>query len=414
MSAAAGRHPWAVAIIFVTIVIDLAAFSIPLPVLPAFLRRFSDASWHVPLVTSMYPLGMVLFVGLWGWLSDRVGRRPVLLLSLLGTAASFALLAFAWDLPTVYFARFAAGVFGASIGTAQAYITDLTDSEGRAEGMGMVGAASGLGLVLGTAAGGTLASAGITWPFVVSAAVAALGFVVAALVLPESRAIGGDPSWRGLRRALVPAPFLVASDAHNARTRLYLLIFLLVFFAFSALEAVFPLFASSRFGWSELWIGLFMGGAFGAVLVVTQWLVVGRLSRVASERRLTIVGLIALGAGTLAMSAAMTVVALTAATVALAMGSGLAFPAFTSLFSKVCGPEETGEVLSQSQAMIQTGRALGSLFWSWVLGFGTGMPFAVSGLVTLGAVAIFVVAGRALVPRPSPPPGAPAREGAPR
>lgn len=400
MSADQGRHPWAVAIIFITIVIDLAAFSIPLPVLPAFLRRFSEATWHVPLVTSMYPLALVLFVGLWGWLSDRVGRRPVLLLSLLGTAGSFLLLALAPNLTVVYLARFASGFFGASIGTAQAYIMDLTDTEGRTEGMGLVGAASGLGLVLGTAMGGTLASAGITWPFLVSALVAAINFVLAALILPESRpALPGDATWRGLRRALVPAPLLVAANVHGPRTRLYLLIFLLVFFSFSALEAIFPLYASLRFGWDELRIGLFMGGAFGAVLVLVQWLVVGPLVRLLGEPLLTIAGLIGLAAGTLGLSVAYTIPLMTVATLVLAVGAGLAFPAFTSLFSRVCEADEAGEVLSQSQAMIQTGRAIGSLFWGWVLTFGAGAPFAVSGLVTLGAVAILVAAGRTLLPR---------------
>jgi MFS family permease len=401
VSLPAARRRIAVAVIFVTIVIDLAAFSIPIPVLPAFLERFSPRAYHVPLVTAMYPLALVLFVALWGWISDRIGRRPVLLLSLLGTAGSFMLLALAPNLVIVYVARLLSGFFGASIGTAQAYITDLTDSQNRAEGMGLVGAASGLGLVMGTALGGVLAGVDINLPFYASALVAGANFVLAALILPESRAATHTAvGWRGLRRALIPAPFLVVGDAHDARTRIFLLIFLLVFFAFSALEAMFPLYAKLRFSWSETQIGLFMGLAFGAVLVATQWLLIGRLARIAGEVGLTIIGLALLAAGTLGVSLAYSTPLLTVTTVLLAIGAGLAFPAFTSLFSRVCGAHEAGEVLSQSQAMVHMGRTLGALCWGWVLHtLGTGAPFVVSALATLGALAIFVLAGRILLPR---------------
>jgi MFS family permease len=163
---------------------------------------------------------------------------------------------------------------------------------------------------------------------------------------------------------------------------------------------MFPLYAKLRFSWSETQIGLFMGLAFGAVLVATQWLLIGRLARIAGEVGLTIIGLALLAAGTLGVSLAYSTPLLTVTTVLLAIGAGLAFPAFTSLFSRVCGAHEAGEVLSQSQAMVHMGRTLGALCWGWVLHtLGTGAPFVVSALATLGALAIFVLAGRILLPR---------------
>ncbi len=128
MSEAKRHRRLAVGIIFTTILIDFVGFSILIPVLPGFVERLGIDAFHIGLITALYALGLVLFLPLWGWISDRVGRRPVLLVSLLGTVFSFVMLAIAQTLTTVLIARFLGGFFGASIGTAQAYMTDLTDS----------------------------------------------------------------------------------------------------------------------------------------------------------------------------------------------------------------------------------------------------------------------------------------------
>jgi len=146
----------AVGVIFATILIDFIGYSILIPVLPHFVSSLGIDAFWIGLITALYALGLVLFLPLWGWISDRVGRRPVILVSLLGTALSFVLLALSRTLATILIARFFGGFFGASIGTAQAAITDLTDDDSRAQGMGVIGAASGIGLVLGTALGGLL------------------------------------------------------------------------------------------------------------------------------------------------------------------------------------------------------------------------------------------------------------------
>ncbi len=393
------RHRLATGVIFVTILIDFIGFSILLPVLPRFVRALGEASFHVPLITALYALGLVLFLPLWGWVSDRVGRRPVLLVSLLGTAVSFVMLASSESLGSIYIARFLGGFFGASIGTAQAYMTDLTDAETRAEGMGLLGAASGLGLVLGTALGGTLAHVSTTLPFWVTAAVAALNFVLAAWTLPESRPHAPTVGWRGLGRVLIPAPILVAASVHSNQTRLYLYLFLHIFFAFSAIEAMFPLFAADRFGWNELEIGLFMA-AVGIVLGVTQGLFVAPLSRSWGESATTAVGLSIMGGSSLGLSMSFDFPWLVFSGMSMAVGAGLALPTFTSLFSKVCEEHAAGEYLSQSQAMVHSGRTIGSFCWGWVFyTAGAGAPFFISGLSTLAALAIFVAGARILLPK---------------
>jgi DHA1 family tetracycline resistance protein-like MFS transporter len=400
MSEANGRRRLAIGVIFATILIDFIGYSILIPVLPRFEKTLGASAFQIGLITSLYALGLVLFLPLWGWMSDRVGRRPVLLASLLGTAISFLWLAFADTLTGVLLARFVGGFFGASIGTAQAYVTDLTDEHSRAQGMGVIGAASGAGLVLGTALGGVLGAIDPELPFTATAAVAAVNFVLAAFALPESKArVPTDTGLRGLLRVLVPAPLLVAASVHGRSQRIFLLLFLQIFFAFSAVESMFPLFAAARFGWGEMETGLYMAGVC-VVLGASQVLLVGRLSREWGEVPMTIAGLALLGASLAGISVSDSFATLTPCAFGVALGGGLAFPAFTSLFSKACGAHEAGEYLSQSQAMVHTGRTLGALCWGWVFAsLGAGAPFLIAGLALLGALVVFLSLSRVMIPQ---------------
>lgn len=400
MSEAKGHRRLAVGIIFTTILIDFVGFSILIPVLPGFVERLGIDAFHIGLITALYALGLVLFLPLWGWISDRVGRRPVLLVSLLGTVFSFVMLAIAETLPTVLIARFLGGFFGASIGTAQAYMTDLTDEDSRAQGMGLIGAASGVGIVLGTALGGILGGIDPSLPFYATAGVAALNFVLALFALPESKApVPARGGWRGLARALVPAPLLVMASVHGRSQRLYLYLFFHMFFAFSVVDSMFPLFAAARFDWNETQTGLFIA-AVAIVLGASQGLFVGRLSREIGETRMTMIGLALTGISIAGMSASHGFATLSLCSVGMALGAGITIPAFTSLFSKVCGAHEAGETMSQSQAMLHTGRTIGALCWGWVFAsIGPGAPFLFAGIALLGALAVFLAFSRVLLPQ---------------
>ncbi len=400
MSEAKGHRRLAVGIIFTTILIDFIGFSILIPVLPGFVERLGIDAFHIGLITALYALGLVLFLPLWGWISDRVGRRPVLLVSLLGTVFSFVMLALAETLTTVLIARFLGGFFGASIGTAQAYMTDLTDDDSRTQGMGLIGAASGVGIVLGTALGGILGGIDPALPFYATAGVAAVNFVLAAFALPESKAaVPAQGGWRGFARVLVPAPLLVMASVHGRSQRLYLYLFFHIFFAFSVVDAMFPLFAAARFDWNETQTGLFVAG-IAIVLGASQGLFVGRLSREIGEIRMTVAGLALTGVSLAGMSFSHSLATLTVSAVGIALGAGITIPAFTSLFSKVCGAHEAGEAMSQSQAMLHTGRTVGALCWGWVFAsIAPGTPFLFAGVALLGALAVFLAFSRVLLPQ---------------
>jgi multidrug resistance protein len=165
-ASASGRASRAVLlIVFVTILIDFVGFSVLIPVLPLYAERLGAAPHQIGFILTVYALSQLLFLPAWGWVSDRIGRRPVILVSLLGTALSFVVLAGAETIGGIYLARALAGFFAASIGTAQAVVTDVTSAEERARGMGVIGAAFGVGMILGPVMGGVLAAVDERAPF---------------------------------------------------------------------------------------------------------------------------------------------------------------------------------------------------------------------------------------------------------
>lgn len=385
-------------IIFSVILIDFLGFSLLIPVLPLYAKRMGATPSEVGLMLSLYSITLVLFLPLWGWVSDRVGRRPVILVCLVGTAGSFALLAVAETTTTIYAARALGGLFGASLGTAQAYITDITDGEDRARGMGLIGAAFGIGGVLGNSMGGLLYPIHPQAPFWVASGLTVAAFAVGLAMLPESRTPDSSPVSKGsLLRACVPTPLMALLGAHTARNRLYFYLFFHIFAAFTALEAMFPLYAQS-IGWSVWETGLFLA-YIGLGVAVTQGLLIGPLISRFGESRMVTAGLLLTGLGMTAFSVTVSLPFQLVAGALVASGVGIAFPTFTSLFSKVLAPDQAGEFLGYSQSMAQTGRALGPYWGGWAfVGLGATAPFWIGGVGVLASVVIFVAFTHLLVP----------------
>jgi multidrug resistance protein len=385
-------------VVFATILIDFVGFTVLIPVLPLFAERLGASGFEVALILAVYALAQLLFLPAWGWVSDRIGRRPVILVSLFGTVISFVVLAFAESMAMVYLARVLAGFFAASIGTAQAVVTDVTGPGERARGMGLIGAAFGAGMVLGPVLGGLTAQLDEKAPFYAVAAFAAVNFVVAWLRLPESRPPGlRSPGWPELRVSLVPTPVRLMMAVHDRRIGLFLYLYFHLFSAFAVLEALITLYVGKRFASTALDVGLlFMW--IGVVLFVTQGLLLRRLVEHSSESRLVGIGLVAMGTGLAAVAAAPSLGWLYAVGSLLAFGNGITFPAFTSLYSKACEAENAGELLGQSQAMATTGRIVGPALGGLIMDrWSLEAPFLIAGAMMFAALVLFRVFQRVLV-----------------
>ena len=355
------RRRLTLSVVFVTILIDFVGFSVLIPVLPLFADRLGASSLQVGWIVALYGLAQLLFLPVWGWVSDRVGRRPVILISLLGTAVSFAVLATAESIPVVYLARAVTGIFAASIGAAQAVVTDLTPQTERTSGMGLIGAAFGASLVVGPAAGGALAAFHQQAPFYAIVVVAGANFLLAWLALPESRPENlPRPPWADLARALVPTPFRLLARIHDRRIALFLVLFFVFFAAFAVVEAMGTLYLGKRFAADELdcslvfaWIGLFLIG--------TQAGPLGRLVDWFGEVRLLVIGFALMSVGIAAVAWVPSYGWFFAIGPIIAIGHGLAFPSFTSLFTRLCRAEQAGELLGQSNSMATAGRIVGAV-----------------------------------------------------
>jgi DHA1 family tetracycline resistance protein-like MFS transporter len=372
-------------IVFLTVFLDLVGFGIVIPLLPLYAETFGAGPVAVTWLVAVYSLMQFLFAPWWGALSDRVGRRPVLLVGLFGSAASYLLFGLAASLPLLFFARALAGFMGANVGVAQAYIADVTAPEDRARGMGLIGAAFGLGFVFGPAIGGLLSHFGPAVPFLGAAGLALANGIFALARLPESLPPGGRTSTGGGLRARVRA---LADAAREPRLRgLYAAAFLSTL-ALAAMEGTFSLWADRRWALSPAEVA-FLFAYVGVLAVVVQGALVGRLARGLGERRLARVGAVALAAGLAGIPLAPTLPVLALALAAFAFGQGTVTPSLSSLISRGASPREQGRLLGVSQSLSALGRVLGPV-WGGVAfaRLGVGAPYLSGAAVVLLALTV--------------------------
>ncbi len=334
--------------VFITVFVDMVGYGIVIPLLPFYAGEYAPGAIVVGVLGALY--AAMQFVGgpFLGGLSDRVGRRPVLLLCLFGASLAYLLLGLAQTLPMLVAAVALAGGAGATQSTAQAYIADNTPPERRARGMGLIGAAFGLGLMAGPALGGLLSLYSLHAPAFAASTLALCNLVFGFFVLPESL----PPSLRA------PTPLLRLNPISQLRgvlgmddIRVLLLVVFLLNLSFAGLLVNFPLFSNARFGWGAP-ANAFLFAFVGVCAVLTQGVLIGRLQPRLGDERLMLGGisLVALGLGLVALVPFEPL--LYPVVGALALGTGLAIPALASLISRRVSGREQGRVMGGVQAIL--------------------------------------------------------------
>lgn len=369
-------------IIFLTVFIDLLGFGIIIPLLPFYAESFGASAFTVGMLGTVFSLMQFLFAPIWGRWSDRIGRRPIIVLGLLGSCLSYLALALASTLPMLFAARILGGIAGANIPTAQAYIADITTPENRARGMGMVGAAFGLGFVFGPALGGLLSHLGPDAPMWFASALCLANCLAAWAFLPESRT-GGRSAAPAIGRIEMLRRSVLRPDL-----ALLLSLYFILSSAFSGFEATFALFSERRFGFTAATIG-YVFAFIGVILALAQGVLVGHVVRVVSERRLipAAIAMIAIGMGLVPFAAS--VPALLGALGLLALGMGLNQPALSASVSHAAGPDEQGSVLGLAQSLASLGRIVGPA-WGGFLFDRYGMSFPYLSGAAIMSVAVLV------------------------
>jgi multidrug resistance protein len=373
--------------VFLTILLDLIGFGMILPLLPFYAQRFHATPVQIGLLFTSYSLTQLLFAPLLGRLSDRVGRRPVLLASITGSVAAYLLFAFAPSYAVLLLARSLSGLAAANYAIAQAYMADVSAPEERSKAMGLVGAAFGLGFVLGPALGGILAHLGPRAVPLTAAMFSGANLLVAFFGLPESlspevrgRAVRGSwLGWSDLRIVWRDSPL-----------RGLMLLFFLVMFCFSMMEATLALFCQQRFGFGvrqTSWLFVFVG----VILVIVQGGLLGRLVKRYGERSLILSGIVLMAVG-LAILPLSHLWVLLVSLGLLAVGQGVHNPSSLGLLSRLTDESSQGSTIGLSRSFGALARALGPAAGTFLFAAaGAAWPFWAAG--GLMVVALFIALG---------------------
>lgn len=400
--------------IFVTIILDTLGFGITIPVLPTLIRSFSadpaQGTAIFGLLVTIFGLMQFLFSPLIGVLSDRYGRRPVLILSGFGLGIDYMIMALAPNLGWFFVGRILSGITSSSYATAAAYVADVTPVQRRAAAFGMVGAMWGIGFILGPAIGGVVGEFGLRLPFWVAAACSVASASYGLFVLPESLALENRQSF-AWRRAN-PVGSLTLLHSHRDLLGLGAVTFV-QFLAFQALPTVFVLYSHDRYGWTPFDVGLSLT-LVGALGIVVQGGLVKRFIARFGERTALLTALLAGTAALVIWGLAPNglVFLLTAFVFA---PIGFAAPALQSLMTRRVRPSEQGQLQGANASIAGLTGAVGPIFfglvYAWAIGFRgavdiLGLPFFVAAVLMLASAGLAVrvtraAAGKAAIGAPA-------------
>ena len=386
-------------IIFVIVFVDLLGFSLILPLLPYYAGTFGADAFITSLLVASYAVAQLLGAPILGRLSDRFGRRPILLVSILGTFIGFLLLGLAGALWMLFLSRVIDGLTGGNITVAQAYITDVTDQKSRAKGLGMIGAAFGLGFIIGPAVGGALSVYGYAVPAFAAAALSFTNLLAVFFFLPESLTDERRIALAAQKRP--PFTLRALGNALN-RPRVGPLLHTRFFFglAFATFQSIFALYAQYRLGLTAQTTGYVLAYV-GLLSVIVQGFAVGRLTARFSERRIIFVSSGVMALALLAWAFVPNVLTLLVVLAPMAFAGGTLNTVLSSALTKSVYPEEIGGTLGLAASVESLTRVIAPSAGGFLLEFiGTWAP-GIFGALLMTWVVSFV--WRRIVVNPDPP-----------
>ncbi|HMJ46606.1 MAG TPA: TCR/Tet family MFS transporter [Ferruginibacter sp.] len=379
----------AIGFIFITLMIDVTGLGLIIPVMPKLITQLTNgnisvASMYGGWLTFTYAIMQFLFAPVLGGLSDRFGRRPVLLFSLFGFALDYLFLSFAPTIGWLFIGRMIAGITGASFTTATAYIADISTNENRSQNFGMVGAAFGLGFIIGPVIGGLLGTLGARVPFMVAAGLSFLNWLYGYFILPESLDAQHRRSFSWKRAN--PVGSLLQIKKYPAIGGL-ISAFFLIYIAAHAVQSNWSFFAIEKFGWSEKMIGISLG-VVGLLVAVVQGLLIRIIHPWLGNERSVYTGLLLYALGLVLFAFASQSWMMFVFLIPYCLG-GIAGPALQSIISGQVPPNEQGELQGALTSLISLTSIIGPPVMTGLFAFYTrpGAPVHFSGVAfLLGAV----------------------------
>jgi len=384
----------ALGVLFLVVFINLVGFGLIVPLLPFFAQSLDAEPWQVTLMFSAYSLGQFFAEPFWGRLSDRIGRKPVLIATVAANAVGYLLLAFAPNIWAAILIRLFTGLGAGNISTVQGYVADVTPPEKRAGRMGLIGAAFGLGFIVGPGLGGVLVRedlghVGYNIPIFTAAALAALAALATLILLKESRA-KADPA--------APRPAFLSGVQRafgNPVVGRVLLVTLIYMGGFSGMESTFGLWTEARYGWGAREVGfLFM--AVGVISVTCQGFLAGRLAKAFGEPRVLAAGCLLFGVGLVGQVLAHAEWLVPVMMGVGAFGMALTMPNISAMISRSVSPDEQGAMLGLNMAASSSARIIGPILAGAIFSYvGRDWPFLIGAALTVPAAVMAINAGRA-------------------
>ena len=349
-------------ILFLTVFIDMVGFGIVVPVLPLYTERFGASPFTTGLLLAVYSGMGFIFSPVVGALSDRIGRRSILLLSTIGQATGFFIMGAATTLLWLFIARTIDGIFGANVSATQAYVADVTPPQDRSRALGLLGAAFGLGFICGPMLGGVLSLISLSAPFYFAGALAAANAVLIFFILPESLPLENRS---GPNRETFVTLF------REGRGRVIVPLMAAYFFmmaGFSIMTAFFAIFTEDRFGYNASANGYIFAGV-GVISVIVQGAMIGRLIKNFTEKGIALTGVALLACSMFALPLVQTLTMLLLVGAGIAVGNSFINPTMNGLVSRSVNKYWQGRVLGLMQACASLGRFFGPLIGGWFLVF---------------------------------------------
>ena len=366
--------------VFGVVIIDLVGFGIVMPILPFWARQYGASGTTLGWLAATYAAAQFVFAPLWGALSDRVGRRPVLLGTIAGTTLALALLAVASSIPMLFAARLLAGIFAANFSVASAYVSDVTPPEQRTGRMALLGACFAIGFTLGPALAGPLSLIGVHAPIVVAASLSAANLVFAWLRLAEPEKLDATASDADAPlEAVRSSRFAALSDPRVRAIALANLVFSL---AVTQLETMFQFFMADRFAWNAFRVSMML-----VAMAIVMGGVQGGMRRIVprfGEARLVVAGAVAMAVAFALIPEMPSVASLSVVLALSAIGRGIAQPSMMGLVSRAGSAGSRGAVMGTFASMASLARVFGPIAAGWLYDRDTAYPFwLAAGFVSL-------------------------------
>ncbi len=391
-------------ILFTALFLDLCGFGIVLPLLAVYVDELGATGWQIGAIVSSYPLVQIFLIPFWGRLSDRLGRRPVLLACFMGSTLSYLVFALGssdmmegWTgILVILLSRILAGFFGAALAVVSASIADQTDHENRTGGMALFGMAFGLGFIVGPLIGSlSLQLLGNSGPGLAAGTICGLNLLMAFFFLPETLRKEGQRSriqtvgdqWRAVMG--------------NSRIRILVVLLFLAAICFTCFEVIFALLLENYYDYTRSQLGYFLAWAGVITLMVYPW--IGRLSRRFGDPLLLVLGLLGLGLSTFMLPRAPDLGMLLAVIAIFSVFSALTRTPIHSMISKAASPQEQGAVMGVSHSVTMLARLLVPSGATALFHFDAQLPFTVAGAM---CIVVAILAWLSLFPSSSRQPGA--------